>query len=280
MVAGQSVQALGQPEPNDHRDGDLGRLLGAFPTAELLMLLDLDVQTLLNAIKKYMSQSGNPQPWLVQGTEQQVLEDLERASVGGLTLKDLEALRLAVTPDSLVYWPRARLEALLWEATAKLLRVSQENHALAFLVQSLTSALPSLPDSVQELEQPPQESKKGLLSRLASAFRPAPETARDWPRRWEKLARWIQDELVREVQHYVSPLPALLNTVALALDLSRPDPIGPEPQLSEAVPEGTNEQQQHARAIALYSQQMRSRASLIPILTMRRRVQGALAERE
>ncbi len=279
MVAGQYVAALGQPEPGTTADGPLHRLLGALPTAELPALLGASLAEVLDALKKYAEHTGSPAS---EYRGRQVLENLERASVGGLTLADLEALRLSVTPDSLVFWPRARLEALLWEATAKLLRAPQENHAPALLVQSLIRAMPSLPDSVQELEQVPRESNKGLLSRLASAFRSAPEPGRDWPRRWEELARWIQQELGREVQHHVSPLPALLETVALALDLSRPDPLGAEPQLSEKVPEGTTKQQQqeNARAIALYSQQMRSRAGLTYTLALRRRVRDALDQLE
>ena len=175
MVAGQSVQALGQPEPGTTADGPLHRLLGALPTAELPALLGASLAEVLDALKKYAEHTGSPANEYGGG---KVLEDLERASVGGLTLEEMEALRLAVTSDSLVFWPQARLEALLWEATRKLLRVPQENHALAFLVQSLMKALPSLPDSVQALGQSPQESKKGLLSRLASAFRPAHRSPR------------------------------------------------------------------------------------------------------
>ena len=287
LVAGQSVAALGQPEPQDrrdHGDSELSRLLGAVNTSELLLLLGVNMTEFLSAVGTYSEHVGSS-PARMRG--QQVLGDLERASVGGLTLADLEALRLAVTPDSLVFWPRARLEALLWEATGKLLRVPQENHALAFLVQSLLNALSSLPDSVQELERVPEQfkpgqPKKGLLSRLASAFRPAPETARDWPRRWEELARWIQDELGREVQHYVSPLPALLETVSLALDLLLPDPLGAEPHEPRELPDRPSKAQQEARTVALIllGQQTRARAGLVGTLDLRRRVRDALDELE
>lgn len=284
LVTGQSVAALGQPEPGTTADGPLHRLLGALPTADLLILLGASLTEILDALKKYAEHMGSPASEYRGG---KVLEDLERASVGGLTLEEMEALRLAVTPDSLVFCPRARLEALVWEATAKLLRVPQENHALAFLVQSLMRALPSLPDSVQELGQVPEQfkpgqPKKGLLTRLASAFRSAPEPVRDWPRRWEELARWIQQELGREVQHYVSPLPALLETVALTLDLSRPDPLGAEPHEPRELPDRPSKAQQEARTVALIllGQQTRARSSLMGTLELRRRVQGALVERE
>lgn len=288
MVAGQYVQALGQPEPGTTADGPLHRLLGALPTADLLTLLGASLAEVLDALKKYAEHTGSPASEYRGG---KVLEDLERASVGGVTLEDLEALRVAVTPDSLVFWSCAQLEALLWEATRKLLRVPQENHALAFLVQSLMKVLPSLPDRVQELRQVPTQfnpaqAKKGLLSRLASAFRPAPETVRDWPRRWEELARWVQDELGREVQHYVSPLPALLDTVALALDLSRPDPLGAEPRLSDEASEPlrsgprSKKREEQLRATALYNQKIQARASLIRTLDLRRRVRETLDEFE
>ena len=286
VVPGNYVAALGQPEANTTTntnitataDSELGRLLGAYPTTELPALLNLSLTDIISALKKYPEHTGTPanEYW-----GQRVLEELERASSGGLGLEDLETLRQATSCDSPAYWPRARLEERLWEASEKLLRVRQDSHALGFLVQSLMSALPSLPDRVDPLQTAAPAAPKGLLARLASALNHPPATVRDWPRRWEELALWIQAELGRDIQrYYSSPLADLLERLALALDVSRPDPLGPEaapPTDLQAAP-SKKQQEEHDRATALYNQQSRARAALITTLGARRRVQAALQD--
>lgn len=275
VVKGPYVEALGQPDlmnRQDHGDSELSRLLGALDGSELLSLLSLDMPELLYAVGMYSEHLGSS---LARMRGQQILEDLAQAS-SGLTLETLLSLN-GVLESTLAFWPQRRLQAMLWEAVTRLLGQPELDGPLLRITLSLFAALdeslPLAPDVQAAL-------KKGVLARMVSALgRPQ---AHDWPTLLNALSERLLLALSREISSYPLPLSPLLAALTIRLDPARPAPTFQEARLSEAVPHGTVRQQeeQNARAIALYSQQVSAHASLTHTLTLRRQVRVALAGEE
>ena len=272
VVKGMYVEALGQPDlmnRQDHGDSELSRLLGALDSSELLLLLGLNMPELLYAVGMYSEHLGSS---LARMRGQQILEDWAQAR-SGLTLETLLSLN-GVLESTLAFWPQRRLQTMLWEAATRLLGQSELDGPLLRITLSLFAALEDPLPLVPEAQVTP---KKGLLARVVSALgRPQ---VQDWPILLNALAERLLLALSREISSYPLPLSPLLAALTIHLDSARPDPTFQEARLSETVPHGTTSQQeeQNARAIVLYSQQVSAHASLTRTLALRRQVRAALA---
>ena len=276
VVKGPYVEALGQPEANTTADGELHRLLGALPLAELPGLLGLQLPELLAAIGKAAEHVGSPAS---EYRGRKVIEDMERNAAAGADLETLLAFDSSLG-GLLEYWPQWRLQALLWEAAARLLGQSELDGALMRITLSLFAALEDPLPLAPEVQDPP---RKGLLARVVSALgRPQGRQAHDWPTLLNALVERLLLALSREISSYPLPLEALLAALNVHLDPARPDPGGPEPQMPPDLPEGASKKAQEAHTVALirYNQQTRGRASMTYTLTLRRQVRAALAGEE
>ncbi|WP_407569210.1 hypothetical protein [Deinococcus altitudinis] len=269
VVRGQAVEALGQPEANTTADGELHRLLGAWPTAELPALLGATLAEILDALKKYPDHLGSPAS---EYRGQKVIEDMERGAAGA----DLDALLASETSLGrlLPYWPQRRIQALLWEAVTRLLGPPELDGTLMRTTLTLFAALEEPLPLAPETQAAP---RKGLLARVVSALgRPQ---AHDWPTLLNALSERLLLALSREISSYPLPLSPLLEAVAIHLDPARPVPSGPQPQMPPDLPEGASKKAQEAHTVALirYNQHTHGQAALTHTLTLRRQVHAALA---
>ncbi len=270
LLRGEYVAALGEVDTGTTADNELGRLLGALPLAELPGLLGLrlpEIRTAISRFPAHLDQSAN----VYRG--QRVTADLERGALAGADLETLLGFESGLG-DVLEFWPQDRVGALLWVATARLLEQAEPEEKLLRLTLQLFGALEagSPPD-------PPEGPKPGLLARMISVLGAGPRAAEaSWPTRLHALAEHLLAALGREVSGYLVLL--LVQALALHLDPARPGPSGPLPVPPPELPEGASKQQQERQAVARarYNQQLRARADLDHILTLRRQVRAALAE--
>lgn len=270
LLRGEYVAALGEVDTGTTADNELGRLLGALPLAELPGLLGLRLPEIRTAIARFpahLDQSAN----VYRG--QRVTADLERGALAGADLETLLGFESGLG-DVLEFWPQDRVGALLWAATARLLEQAEPEEKLLRLTLQLFGAL-----EAGSPPAPPEEPKPGLLARVISVLGAGPRAAEvSWPTRLHTLAEHLLAALGREVSGYLVLL--LVQALALHLDPARPGPSGPLPVPPPELPEGASKQQQERQAVARarYNQQLRARADLDHILTLRRQVRAALAE--
>ena len=277
VVQGEYLAAMGEldggaVDSGTGGDSELARLLGALSVAELPGLLGVHLPEIRRAIGKFPGHVGGH----AEGNRGRVaIQAMERTALSGADLETL--LGFDSDPgDLLEFWPQARVRALLWEATVRLLDQNGLEGPLLRLTVRLLGALETpLPVAPDDLPAP----KKGLLARVASALGVGKTGPVDWPARLHALAERLLLGLSREVGSYQLPVEALLSALLMHLDPARPDPHSPEPVLPPELPGGADKKQQEAHMVALilHGQQMRARAKLSQTLTLRRQVRAVLA---
>lgn len=283
LLRGEYVPALGEVDVTTTADNELGRLLGAFPLAELPGLLKADLVEVRAAVLASPAHLGSPAH---TSRGRNVLEDLHHAARAGADLNTLIALGPGLDP-LLVFWPQRRIRSLLLEVTARLIGRAELDGTLmrtaVTVLEALTEPLPAA--EVGPEGASPEQPRSGMLARVADALGGRPQKTpvgqlaqTDWPTHLHALAERLLSALSREVSSHALPLETLLTALHIHLDPACPDPDAPDPKPPPDLPEHPSRQQQEAQTVALilYSQQIRARSNLTHILGLRRQVRAAL----
>ncbi len=272
VVQGAYLPALGEVDGGTSGDSELARLLGAVPITELPGLLGVHLPEIRRAIGKFPGHAGGH----AEGNRGRVaISGMERTALAGADLDTLLGFESGLG-DLLEFWPQARIQARLWQATARLLQQSDLDGPLLRLTLALLGALEMpLPPTPDDLPAP----KTGLLARVASALGVGKADQQGWPARLNALAERLLLGLSREVSRYQQPTGALLSALLMHLDPARPDPHSAEPLLSTELPDKADRKWQEAQTVALilHNQHLRARAELSHTLTLRRQVRAVLA---